>query len=90
MPRNVIINARGTDVDVTEEAATRGDAPATRFTGTAGTTTVSRVVTFGGEDGPRPDVTLEDMQALFDKTRVEVAEEVAWQEEIKALLAQVN
>ena len=56
----------------------------------AGETVVRLRHTFGAADGPRPVVTVEQLQTDLDAARQRVASEAAWREDLRVKLEQVQ
>jgi hypothetical protein len=56
----------------------------------AGETVVRLRHTFGAADGPRPVVTVEQLQTDMDAARQRVANEAAWREDLRVKLEQVQ
>ena len=67
-----------------------GDIPIKELRATVGGTTVSSRITFGGVYGPRPNLTLEQIQNDLDMARQKLAEEAAWRENLRTILAEVD
>jgi len=88
MPKT-IVELRGKTIEI-EETRLPGSRPGKHLRATAGETTVELAVTFGAEDGPRPDVTVEQLQADLDAARQRVAAEAAWRENLRLKLEQVK
>lgn len=70
------------DVSV-EHSVIPGVRPARRVRASVGETVVELTVTFGAEDGPRPAVTPEYVQAQLDAAKQRAREEALWQEQIR-------
>ncbi len=88
MARKTIV-ARGKQVQVTDTDVA-GVSPARLLEATVGSSTVKRTITFGAIDGPRPTVTLSQLQQDLNTARRRVAEEAAWKEELEQLLNRLD
>ena len=85
----ILFSVLGIGVTVMDTAL-EGETPGREITATAGQTVVRLRHTFGAADGPRPDVTVEQLQADLDAARQRVATEAAWREDLRVKLAQVT
>jgi len=81
MPKTTIDFGRYT-VEI-EEIESIGKAPGKRLRATVGETTVEVALTFAAEDGPRPEVTVEQLQADLDAARQRLAAEAVWREQLR-------
>ena len=72
------------------DIAIAGEVPVKELVATVGATTVKSRVTFGAENGPRPELTVEQLQALLDAARQTVAEEAAWRENLRLKIAMLT
>jgi len=88
MPKT-IVELRGKTIEI-EETPLDGSLPGKRLRAMMGQTTVELAVTFGAEDGLRPDVTVEQLQADLDAARQRVAAEAAWHEDLRLKLEQLK
>jgi len=84
-----VLTILGIPVAVTDTPL-EGDRPAREITAQAGQTVMRLRHTFGAADGPRPQVTVEQLQADLDAARQRVATEAAWHEDIRVKLEQVT
>jgi len=66
-----------------EHSAVPGVRPAKRVRASVGETSVELTVTFGAENGPRPEVTPEYVQAQLDATKDRARKEALWQEQVR-------
>jgi hypothetical protein len=79
----------GMTVTVTETKLP-GEIPACEIVAQAGETTVRLRHTFGAIDGPRAEITTEQLQADLDAARQRAANEAAWREDLRVKLEQVK
>lgn len=84
-----ILELGGKTVEI-EETALPGSRPGKHLRATVGETIVELAVTFGAEDGPRPDVTVEQLQSDLDAARQRVASEAVWREDLRVKLEQIK
>jgi hypothetical protein len=83
------VTALGLLVTVTETPL-EGNRPRKEIEARAGQTVVRLRHTFGAADGPRPVVTVEQLQADLDAARQRAATEAAWREDLRMKLEQVK
>ena len=79
----------GIPVTVTDTVL-EGDQPRREIEARAGETVVRLRHTFGAADGPRPQVTVEQLQADLDAARQRVATEAAWREDVRIKVEQLK
>ena len=87
--QRTILMVLGMAVAVTDTPL-QGDCPAREITAQAGQTVVRLRHTFGAADGPRPETTVEQLQADLDAARQRIANEAAWREDVRVKLEQVR
>jgi len=68
----------------------QGDCPAREITAQAGQTVVRLRHIFGAADGPRPEMTVEQLQADLDAARQRAATEAAWREDVRIKVEQLK
>jgi hypothetical protein len=79
------------EVQVTIETSdVASGVPAKNLRATVGDVVCESRVTFGAMDGPRLEVTAEQLQADLDNARQKLAEEAAWQAELRTLVSQLG
>jgi hypothetical protein len=83
------ITMLGMTVTVTETSL-EGDRPGREITAQAGQTVVRLRHTFGAADGPRPEVTVEQLQADLHAARQRAATEAAWREDVRIKVEQLR
>jgi len=84
-----VLTILGIPVAVTDTPL-EGDRPAREITAQAGQTVVCLRHTFGAADGPRPEMTVEQLQTDLDAARQRIANEAAWREDLRLKLEQVK
>lgn len=90
MQKQVTVRGKRVDVEDFDLPQMAGEAPTKRLTATVGGITVETTLTAGAADGPRPTLTLAQVQKDLDDARQRLAEEAAWQAERAELLKQVQ
>lgn len=81
-----------TQVTVETSDAVNG-VPAKKLRATVGDVVCEQIVTFGATDGPRAQLTddlLRQLQADLDAARQKLAEDAAWQAQLRGLVNQLN
>jgi len=72
------------------DIAIAGEIPTKELVAIVGATTVKSRITFAADDGLRPELTVEQLQALLDAARQKVAEEAAWREDLRLKIAMLS